>query len=102
MPFQFTCPYCFKKTLVEDEIAGESGPCANCGKTITVPEPPARLPPAICPADRPPLKVHVVRNRKRLLAWGVQAVGLLAAVGIVFVLSGYLLFPTFQGLKARR
>ncbi len=102
MPFQFTCPYCFKKTLVDERIAGESGPCANCGKTITVPEPPARLPHAIQPVDRPPTKVHALRTRKRILAWSMQAVGLLAAVAVVFSLSSYLLWPTFQGLKMRR
>lgn len=102
MPFQFTCPYCFKKTLVDDAIAGESGPCASCGKTITVPEPAARLPSAIGLADRPPLKVHAVRTQRRILAWSVQAVGLIAAVIVVFSLSSYLLWPTFQGLKARR
>lgn len=102
MPFQFTCPYCFKKTLVDDAIAGESGPCASCGKTITVPEPPARLPHAIGTTDHPPLKDHAVRTQRRALAWSVQAVGLIAAVTVVFGLSSYLLWPTFQGLKARR
>jgi hypothetical protein len=37
MPFHFTCPYCFKKTLVEDKYAGQTGPCATCGKTVTLP-----------------------------------------------------------------
>lgn len=102
MPFQFTCPYCFKKTLVDDAIAGESGPCANCGKVITVPEPPVRLPQAIAPVDRRPIKVHATRTRQRLLAWSVQAVGLIVAVAAVLSLSSYLLWPTLQGLKARR
>lgn len=37
MPFQFTCPYCFKKTFVEDKYAGRTGPCASCGKVVTLP-----------------------------------------------------------------
>lgn len=37
MPFQFTCPYCFKKTLVEDRYAGQAGPCVSCGKMVTLP-----------------------------------------------------------------
>lgn len=37
MPFDFTCPYCHLKTLVEDRFAGTTGPCAECGKTITLP-----------------------------------------------------------------
>lgn len=38
MPFQFTCPYCYKKTLVDDKYAGQSGYCAACGKSITLPQ----------------------------------------------------------------
>ena len=36
MPVQFTCPHCGVETAVAEEFAGHSGPCANCGKTITV------------------------------------------------------------------
>ena len=37
MPFYFTCPYCFKKTLVDEKYAGQTGPCASCAKTVTLP-----------------------------------------------------------------
>lgn len=37
MPIEFACPHCGKKTLVADQYAGTSGPCAGCGKTITIP-----------------------------------------------------------------
>lgn len=37
MPIPFACPFCQEQTLVEDEFAGQSGPCATCGKSITVP-----------------------------------------------------------------
>lgn len=37
MPIQFTCPHCGTETDVAYEYAGQSGPCAACGKTITVP-----------------------------------------------------------------
>jgi prepilin-type processing-associated H-X9-DG protein len=37
MPIPFTCPYCGAKTDVAEQYAGQSGPCAACGKTITVP-----------------------------------------------------------------
>ncbi len=33
----FSCPYCEQETLVPLEYAGQSGPCATCGKKITVP-----------------------------------------------------------------
>lgn len=37
MPIQFACPACGKQTIVADQYAGQSGPCAGCGKQITVP-----------------------------------------------------------------
>jgi competence protein ComGC len=37
MPFRFACPECGLETLVDDEFAGHSGPCAGCGKTIHIP-----------------------------------------------------------------
>jgi hypothetical protein len=37
MPFSFVCPHCHLKSLVEDRYAGQTGPCAGCGKQITLP-----------------------------------------------------------------
>jgi hypothetical protein len=37
MPIKFVCPYCGHQTLVADEYVGHSGPCAACGKTVTIP-----------------------------------------------------------------
>jgi Protein of unknown function (DUF1559) len=37
MPIQFACPACGNQTTVADEYAGQTGPCAKCGKQITVP-----------------------------------------------------------------
>jgi len=39
MTILFTCPHCGTQTDVYDEYAGRSGPCAICGKTITIPYP---------------------------------------------------------------
>src|SRR6185437_12900237 len=39
MPIEFICPHCGRQTEVSDEYAGQSGPCVQCGKTITVPLP---------------------------------------------------------------
>ncbi|HBE68377.1 MAG TPA: hypothetical protein DDW52_09540, partial [Planctomycetaceae bacterium] len=36
MAFEFTCPHCFKKTLVDDSVAGQEGACVSCGKPIKV------------------------------------------------------------------
>ena len=37
MPINFACPHCGKQTTVADQYAGQSGPCAACGKNVTVP-----------------------------------------------------------------
>jgi hypothetical protein len=45
MPIPFTCPSCGKQTLVADQFAGQSGPCASCGSIIRVPSPSDDVPP---------------------------------------------------------
>lgn len=37
MAIQFACPLCGKQTVVADQYAGQSGPCAHCGGQITIP-----------------------------------------------------------------
>ena len=37
MSIQFTCPHCGSQTNVDEQYAGQSGPCASCGRTISVP-----------------------------------------------------------------
>lgn len=37
MPINFACPHCGKQTTVADQYGGQSGPCAACGKMVTVP-----------------------------------------------------------------
>ncbi len=37
MPFWFACPHCGLETLVTEQYAGQSGPCARCGRTVVVP-----------------------------------------------------------------
>ena len=45
MPINFTCPHCGATTQVADQYVGQSGPCARCGKIITVPLPGGMSPP---------------------------------------------------------
>ncbi len=40
MPLSFTCPNCNYTSLVDDQFVGQSGPCASCGKVVTVESPP--------------------------------------------------------------
>ncbi len=37
MPISFICPFCHTRSRVDERFAGESGPCAECGKTVTIP-----------------------------------------------------------------
>jgi hypothetical protein len=37
MTIAFTCPHCFKQMNVDDQYAGQTGPCSSCGKPITIP-----------------------------------------------------------------
>ncbi len=37
MPIPFTCPRCGHQTMVADQYAGQTGPCARCGQMVTVP-----------------------------------------------------------------
>jgi len=52
MPIPFTCPHCGLQTSVADEYAGQTGPCAGCGKPITVPSPAQPAPYGPPPAKR--------------------------------------------------
>jgi prepilin-type processing-associated H-X9-DG protein len=49
MPIDFRCPHCGHQTLVADQFAGQSGPCSQCGQTITVPGAPGIAPPPAAP-----------------------------------------------------
>ncbi len=37
MPISYSCPHCGKQYSVADQYAGQTGPCAACGKSITIP-----------------------------------------------------------------
>lgn len=42
----FRCPHCGLQTAVAPSFAGQTGPCAGCGKLVTVPVPTVAAPPA--------------------------------------------------------
>ncbi len=104
MAFHFTCPYCFKKTLVDNSVAGQSGPCVSCGKVIVVPAAPVDHPAAVRPIDSPTVVVEPIPSvaRRRLIALIVKMFGLTAVVLLCSGLTLYVLWPTLDGLKARR
>jgi Protein of unknown function (DUF1559). len=50
MPISYSCPHCGKQFSVAEQYAGQTGPCAACGQTITIP---MGMPPAGYYAPRP-------------------------------------------------
>jgi hypothetical protein len=99
MPFVFTCPHCFHKTLVADELTGRSGHCVQCGKSITVPPPPN---PALPVASSQPAGNTASPYRRSATTWGLRVtvfVGVLAILGSVLTWS---VAPAIQALKTQR
>ena len=39
MAISYNCPHCGQRFDVRDDLAGETGSCASCGETLTVPDP---------------------------------------------------------------
>jgi type II secretory pathway pseudopilin PulG len=132
MPFQFTCPYCYKKTLVDESLVGQSGACISCGKNIVVPEPPRRpksafdraavadLVEANDPPTSPALSLGAAAEkqapawwaaiadrghkllRKNWLASGIKLVALLVGIATMSGLAFYVFGPVLSTLKTRR
>ena len=74
MPISFTCPHCGTQTNVADQYAGQSGPCARCGKIISVPAP-GGAPVAVKPQTNTVLIVCLVTLG--LCVLGVPVLGVL-------------------------
>jgi hypothetical protein len=55
VPIDFACPHCGNRTLVADQYAGQTGPCARCGQMITVPQAGAMSPAGMPQAMAPPM-----------------------------------------------
>jgi hypothetical protein len=103
MPFRFTCPYCYKVTLVDDALAGQSGPCAGCGKTITIPQrSPQQAPDGVHPIDSPYVDKPSQDRDYRLAGWLLKAIGALILFSVLSAAMIFLFWPVFQDLRARR
>ncbi|MBL8874013.1 MAG: DUF1559 domain-containing protein [Planctomycetaceae bacterium] len=103
MPFQFICPHCFDKKWVDDAYAGQRGPCANCGRMITLPtrtdstgKGPLPSPPEPSPSS-PQTPVAWSRRKQMWISAGLGSVlfGILA-VSMIF------LQPGFKSMKRQR
>jgi hypothetical protein len=45
MPIAYSCPHCGKQFSVAEQFAGQTGPCAACGKPMTIPLVQNKFPP---------------------------------------------------------
>ncbi|MBL8830110.1 MAG: DUF1559 domain-containing protein [Planctomycetaceae bacterium] len=95
MPISFTCPHCGQSTTVADQYAGQTGPCASCGKPITIPG----LTPGMLntSSDGP-------APQKRFPIWILAGCGCLAAMVPLLALVAGLTLPAINSAreKARR
>lgn len=92
----FRCPHCGLLTNVDDRYAGQSGPCAGCGKRITVPNSPTELRPTAASAR----SSRLPRGLVAALALSTTVLLLLIAVALM----AYLLRPALIAARqnARR
>jgi hypothetical protein len=88
MPVHFSCPHCGLETLVDDEFAGQSGPCAGCGKEIRVPFAPGGK--TTTARGEPKSRSATPRNVALLVGLSILA------ASIVFILLLTLVFPAFR------
>lgn len=90
MPLPFACPHCGELTLVEDEFAGQSGPCIGCGRTIVVPRFALPRPPgltgAIVPASAYPGMPQTSPRNRFLLVLLIGIGGTVALVALLAIL----------------
>ena len=90
MPIPIKCPSCGIETNVDDQFAGTSGPCRNCGETISIP-----------PAN--PFGTDAVVRAPRSSSGGVPWVPILVAVlACSLVCGGILLLLLLPAVQAAR
>jgi hypothetical protein len=87
MPIRFTCPHCGAQSNVGDQYAGQTGPCAQCGKPIRVPAFSEAL-------DRMP-----ERTRSPMTT---LVIVLVASLGVLVVCGGFLAALLLPAVQAAR
>lgn len=88
MPIAYSCPHCGKQFSVADQYAGQSGPCAACGKTITIPGAGAPMVVQAGPASSGP-------------GIGLAFV-IIGVIGMLFVCGGILVALLLPAVQAAR
>jgi prepilin-type processing-associated H-X9-DG protein len=92
MPIDFICPHCGVAMKVADQYAGNSGPCAHCGKTITIPVPPGVVPSVGFGAPQ----------RRGLSGGAIAAIIIVAVLVVIMAFGGILLALLLPAVQAAR
>ncbi len=100
MPIDYMCPFCHAKFFVDDVYRGQSGPCAECGKTITIPGRATSENLEIEAEQRVATLEARVRNAKWIRI-GILSFVLVTFVSIVY-LAGLVLLPEISRIQERR
>lgn len=102
MPISFTCPHCGHQTQVADEYVGQRGPCAGCGREVTIAAGGGyAAPPRTGPSDGGKAAVGCAAGGVGL---GVVVVGVVGLCGLGLLVGIALLLPAVQAAReaARR
>lgn len=84
MPIEFTCPHCQVQTLVDDQFAGQTGPCVGCTRPITVPS-----------QSRSASSAQAASSAR--MSQGIFiAIGAFLSAAMIMVILFVLVFPTFS------
>jgi type II secretory pathway pseudopilin PulG len=81
MPIAYSCPHCGKQYSVADPFAGQTGPCAGCGKPITIPLPAGMAEYAYAPQSSKSSSVPlIVAGLAGCGVFGLAIIGILVAL----------------------
>lgn len=97
MAIPFRCPHCEAETDVYDQFAGQSGPCAVCGREITVPD----LQAGGAPGSRPPRRQGVgLFNGLLMIVAGVFGCGGVSLLFLLVLAGVVVALPMVQSATA--
>lgn len=90
MAIRYTCPHCNRTTDIADQYAGQTGPCAGCGQTITIP-----VPDGVSPFSG-------ALPKRGLSGWAIALIVVASAVPVILVCGGILLALLLPAVQAAR
>ncbi len=83
------------KTLVSEELSGQSGPCVSCGKTVTIPAAPPAKRKDIAPVQSASAPQRIEVRKRRVPRWlvrtGIYVLALVpTAITLIFFLQPFI------------